>query len=146
MLSFRPLGESRLDFDISTNDGRSWGTLQTWIGTEQSSEGPGTLISSDLTGYADESDVRLRFRFTTPGWHWYAQIDQFRLTSARQFVTARPSTGTIPPGGTSVLTLDFDASRIDLQGDYRARFMIGHDTPYDDQVTVLPVIMQVGTQ
>jgi len=137
MLSFRPLGESRLDFDISTNGGRSWDTLQTWIGTEQSSEGPGTLISSDLTGYADESDVRLRFRFTTPGWHWYAQIDQFRLTSARQFVTARPSTGTIPPGGTSVLTLDFDASRIDLQGDYRARFMIGHDTPYDDQVTVL---------
>ncbi|MEE4637331.1 MAG: S8 family serine peptidase [Wenzhouxiangella sp.] len=142
VLSYRHLGTSRLDFDISTDDGQSWSTLESW-GASESAQGPGTLVSGSLSDFAAETTVRFRFRYVSPGWNWWAQVDQFRITGAQAFVSASPETGTIAPGSAALLDIAFDGSLVDLPGTYQAALLIGHDTPYSDGLTAVPLTMEV---
>jgi cysteine-rich repeat protein len=74
-----------LNLDISTDGGTSWVNMLSW--NEDHPAGsllstPGELVSVDLTHYAGEPDVKLRWHYFDPNiddWDWYAQIDDVSL-------------------------------------------------------------------
>jgi len=74
-----------LNLDISTDGGSSWTNLLSW--NEDHPVGgllndSGELVSVDLTHYAGETDVKLRWHYFDPNtgdWDWYAQIDDVAL-------------------------------------------------------------------
>lgn len=74
-----------LNLDISTDGGSSWATVLSW--NEDHPVGgllnaAGELVSIDLTHYAGEADVKLRWHYFDPNsgdWDWYAQIDNVSL-------------------------------------------------------------------
>lgn len=66
-----------LNLDISTDGGTSWTNLFSW--NEDHRE---ELVSVDLTHYAGEADVKLRWHYFDPNagdWDWFAQIDDVSL-------------------------------------------------------------------
>lgn len=148
VLSFRDFSTSQLDLDISTDGGASWTTLESWS-ENTSAQGPGTQVSGNLIAYADEPDVRLRFRYVS-GWDYWAQIDQFRITDASPWLSVTPENGTFFDGNqisaatAQNLDLNFDASLVPEPGTYQAEILITHDTPYDGGFTSVPVVMNVG--
>ena len=64
VLSYRHLGSSRLDIDVTTNGGTDWTTIQTYSASE-SAQGPGTPVSLPLGAYAGD-DTQVRFRYVAP--------------------------------------------------------------------------------
>ena len=74
-----------LNLDISTDGGSSWINMLSW--NEDHPVGglfntSGESVSVDLTYYAGESDVTLRWHYFDPNtaeWDWYAQIDDVSL-------------------------------------------------------------------
>jgi cysteine-rich repeat protein len=74
-----------LNLDISTDGGTSWVNMLSWnedhpVGGLQNATGE--LVSVDLTHYAGEADVKLRWHYFDPNtgdWDWYAQIDNVTL-------------------------------------------------------------------
>ncbi|HNS03001.1 MAG TPA: S8 family serine peptidase, partial [Anaerolineae bacterium] len=73
-----------LDVDISTDNGVTWTTLLSWNedhGTFGSA--PGVDVNLDLSAYAGQSGLKLRYRYYDPNsgdWNWYAQVDNVGLT------------------------------------------------------------------
>ena len=75
-----------LNLDISTDGGSSWGNLLSW--NEDHPVGgtfnaPGEQVSIDLSAYAGETDLKLRWHYFDPNsddWDWYAQIDNVSLS------------------------------------------------------------------
>jgi len=75
-----------LNLDISTDGGNSWTNMLSW----NEDHPPGGLfnttnetVSVDLTKYAGEDNVKLRWHYFDPNtgdWDWYAQIDDVSLT------------------------------------------------------------------
>ncbi len=76
-------GIDYLDVDISTNGGSSWTNLRHFTsnqGTLYST--PGVTDSIDLSSYAAQTNVILRWRYYTADtapWDWYAQIDDVAI-------------------------------------------------------------------
>ncbi|MGI9610006.1 MAG: M4 family metallopeptidase, partial [Acidimicrobiia bacterium] len=76
-----------LDVDISTNGGASWTTLLSWNEDHPAGglfTGPGESVSLNLSAYAGESEVLVRWRYYDPNdddWDWYAQIDNVSVVS-----------------------------------------------------------------
>lgn len=74
-----------LNLDISTDGGSTWKNLLSW--NEDHPVGglftaTGELVSVDLSHYAGEADVKLRWHYFDPNsndWDWYAQIDDVSL-------------------------------------------------------------------
>jgi cysteine-rich repeat protein len=75
-----------LNLDVSTDGGSTWANLLTW--NEDHPVGgllnaTGEAVSVDLTHYAGEADVTLRWHYMDPNsndWDWYAQIDDVSLS------------------------------------------------------------------
>ena len=72
-----------LDLDISTDGGATWTTLLSW-NEDHGAEGdpPGVDVDIDLSTYAGQSGLMLRWRYYDPNtgdWNWYAQIDDVGL-------------------------------------------------------------------
>lgn len=79
---------SQLDFlnlDISTDGGTSWTNMLSWnedhpVGGLLNTTGESVLV--DLTHYAGEADVKLRWHYfdnNSGDWDWYAQVDDVSL-------------------------------------------------------------------
>jgi cysteine-rich repeat protein len=74
-----------LNLDISTDGGNSWKNMLSW--NEDHPAGglfntTGETVSVDLTAYAGEADVKMRWHYFDPNagdWDWYAQIDDVSL-------------------------------------------------------------------
>jgi hypothetical protein len=80
---------SNLDFlnlDVSIDGGSNWNALLSW--NEDHPAGslfatPGEEVSIDLSAYAGETNVMLRWHYFDPNtgdWDWYAQVDDASLT------------------------------------------------------------------
>lgn len=66
---------------VTTDGGSNWDLLLDWQ-EDHSPTGPGEEIILDLTPYAGESSVYVRFHYFAPGWDWYVQIDEVRVVTA----------------------------------------------------------------
>ncbi|KXI27145.1 M4 family metallopeptidase [Paraglaciecola hydrolytica] len=79
-----------LNLDISTDGGSSWANLLSW--NEDHPVGgtfalPGEQVSVDLSSYAGQADVKLRWHYFDPNsddWDWYAQVDNVTLSCESQ--------------------------------------------------------------
>ncbi len=78
-------GNDFLDLAVSIDGGSIWTTVLSW---NEDHGGflapPGEAVNVDLSAYAGESDVLLRWRYYDPNagddWNWYVQIDEVMLT------------------------------------------------------------------
>ena len=72
-----------LDVDISTNGGTTWTNLLSWNEDHGAFRAtPGVNVSIDLSAYAGQSGLMLRYRYYDPNsgdYDWYAQIDNVGL-------------------------------------------------------------------
>ena len=74
-----------LNLDISIDGGSSWVNMLSWnedhpVGGLFTSDGE--AVSVDLSHYAGEADVKLRWHYFDPNagdWDWYAQVDDVAL-------------------------------------------------------------------
>jgi hypothetical protein len=64
------------DVDVSVNGGSSWQPLLARSGADYF--GP-EQIRIDLTAFAGQPDVRLRFHYVSPGWHLWWQVDDITV-------------------------------------------------------------------
>ncbi len=73
-----------LDVDISADGGATWTTLLSWnddFGAFRAQ--PGVDVTINLSAYAGQSGLMLRWRYYDPNtgdWNWYAQVDDVGLT------------------------------------------------------------------
>ena len=76
-------GSEALDVDISTDSGATWTNLRHWTTNQGALYGlPGASDTIDLSAYAAETNVILRWRYYTPDsspWDWYAQVDDVQI-------------------------------------------------------------------
>jgi hypothetical protein len=91
-------GVDRLTVDISSDGGATWETIRTYISDQGALQSlPGVNVNLDLTPWADEADLMLRWRYystiSSPGW--YAQVDEVKIKCAAP-----------PPSAVSLTVLD----------------------------------------
>jgi len=91
----RQLNNSVFDIDVSNDGGSSWTNLVNDNVGNPSGTG-GDAASLDLTPWAGDSDVRVRFRYTGDGWDWYAQVDELALSCTQPAITLTKTVGTVP--------------------------------------------------
>ena len=140
VVSYRHLGTSRLDIDVSANGG-AWSTIQTYS-ADLSGQGPGAAQSLDLSAFAGDQ-VQLRFRYVATSWDWWAQVDQIEVRGAVDWLGVSPADGMVTSSSNTPLTLNFDAGAASITslGEYNASILIENDTPYG--TLVVPVTMVV---
>jgi len=106
-------GRDFLDLDISTDSGANWTTLLSWNadhGTFRSA--PGEDVTVDLTAYAGQSGLLLRWRYYDPNtgdWNWYAQVDNVALTCGA--APSFPNIGVSPTSLTSTQAVNTTSSQ-----------------------------------
>ncbi|MDW8069660.1 MAG: S8 family serine peptidase, partial [Anaerolineae bacterium] len=67
------------EVDVSSDGGATWTNVLHWE-EDHSAYGPGERVSIDLTPFLS-NQVMIRFRYVAPGWDWWAQVDQVRITA-----------------------------------------------------------------
>jgi len=80
LMSYRHLGSSRFDVEISTN-GTDWDLLESFTSSVDG-EGPGAFQTYDLSAYDGAQDAQVRFRYVSPAWNWWAQVDNVNVGEA----------------------------------------------------------------
>ncbi|MBN1921455.1 MAG: S8 family serine peptidase [Anaerolineae bacterium] len=77
-----------LDVDISADGGATWTNLLSWNEDHGAFRAqPGEDVTIDLSAYAGQSGLTLRYRYYDPNtgdYDWYAQIDNVRLACGPQ--------------------------------------------------------------
>ncbi len=68
-------GGDYADTDISANGGTTWTNLLRWD-EDHDAYGPGEVVSLDLTPYAGQDDVIIRFHYYTATYDWWWEVDQ----------------------------------------------------------------------
>lgn len=115
-LAYRHFGGSRFRMDVSV-DGSEWTTLQTW--SSDFGRPASAPVSIDLSDYDGQSEVYLRWRYTS-GWDWWAFVDNVVVTSdlpcydpaVDTWLTVSQGGGTVEIGGESALVLTADTDGI----------------------------------
>lgn len=78
--SYNYLYNDYADVDISTDGGATWINLLHWA-EDHDAYGPGEEVTIDLTPYVGNSNVIIRWHYYAPGWDWWYEIDQVRITA-----------------------------------------------------------------
>jgi|GEM_PF-1337545 len=71
-------GGDLADTDVSTDGGATWTTLQRWD-EDHSPNGPGELVTLNLTPYAFQDNVMVRFHYYTATYDWWWEVDQVQV-------------------------------------------------------------------
>jgi len=128
---YRDLGDDAY-VDVSTDGGTTWTNLLHYDGV--SMRGP-RLVQLDLSAYAGQPSVIIRFHYVAPGWDWYWQVDDVQVMDVDPvtWLAEAPTSGAlVADTGEQVVAVDFDASvaGIDQPGDYLANLWIHSDDPF----------------
>jgi subtilisin family serine protease len=141
--SYRHLSTSSFKVHISTDGGDNWDTLLTWTASVDPT-GPGQPVSLDLTPYVGSDETIISFHYTAPGWHWWVQVDQIKITSdAGAWLSFDPGNETIPAGEQLEVDLLLDAATITEIGTYTAVLLVEDDTPYSSfEIPVQMIVVE----
>lgn len=71
-------GGDLADVDVSIDAGTTWINLLRWD-EDHSPNGPGEPVSLDLTPYAGQSDVMIRFHYHVATYDWWWEVDHVRI-------------------------------------------------------------------
>ena len=138
--SYRHLGGSSFNVRVSDDGGSSWDTLLTWSASVDPT-GPGLPVSLDLTPYTGSSEVIVSFHYIATAWHYWAQVDQVRVTAdSGAWLSFAPAEGSIDGGDSATIDLSFDTTGL-ATGTYSTTIGLSDDTPYGDQI--IPVVLHV---
>ncbi len=66
------------EVNVSSDGGTTWTNILSWA-EDHDAYGPGEAVSLDLTPYASATTL-VSFHFVAPGWNWWAEVDQVRVT------------------------------------------------------------------
>ncbi len=127
--------------DVSTDGGTTWTNLLHYDGVDV--RGP-RLVQLDLSAYAGQPSVIIRFHYVAPYWDWYWQVDDVQVVDVDSVIwlDENPASGTLlADTGEQVVDVDFDATVVDQPGDYVANLWVNSDDPYAP--TIVPVTMTV---
>jgi uncharacterized repeat protein (TIGR01451 family) len=131
MLSYRHLGSSRFDVDVSLNDGGSWTNVYT-RNSSSSAWGPGTPVTINLGAHVGSSQSRLRFRYVG-SYDWWAMVDQIQVFGdfgLIPWLAVAPTSGALAPSAVRNLNAVFDGASFHQGGSVTAPILVLHDTPY----------------
>jgi len=95
----------------------------------------------DLSAFKDESDVKIAFRYY--GYDGaQLSVDAFAINEAPlSWLSAVPSEGVVPAGGTTTMAVNFDMAGLDL-GVYNAELVLTHSGAKGTDI--IPVTIEVG--
>jgi len=127
--------------DISTDGGATWTNLLHYDGVDV--RGP-YLEQIDLSAYAGQPNVIIRFHYVAGDWDWYWQVDDVQIADVDPVVwlAENPASGNLAADtGVQAVDVDFDASVVPQPGDYVANLLVNSDDPFSP--LVLPVTMTV---
>lgn len=145
-LAYRHLGSSAVTVDVST-DGSNWTNLETWSANFAFPDSPSLPVDLDLSDFDGQSEVYLRWRYTS-GWDWWVFIDNVEVSgdascydpSVDTWLSLSASSGTVGADGQEVVDVIVDASGIN--GIFATSLCIATS---DEQAPlfVIPVELQV---
>lgn len=141
--SVDPYNNCDLEVWISTDGGASW-LVKIWDETAAGVFDSWTWYNAvvDLSPFKDESNVKLGFHYAGYDGAQFS-LDAIALNPAPlSWLSAAPTSGSIPAGGTTPITVSYDASDLD-EDTYEANLVITH-TGAAKTVDMVPVTMQVG--
>jgi uncharacterized repeat protein (TIGR01451 family) len=72
------VGGDFADVDVSVDGGTTWTNLLHWD-EDHSANGPGELVTLDLTSYAGYSNVMLRYHYYLATYDWWWEVDQVSM-------------------------------------------------------------------
>ncbi|MEJ5308968.1 MAG: carboxypeptidase regulatory-like domain-containing protein [Anaerolineae bacterium] len=127
--------------DISTDGGATWTNLLHYDGVDV--RGP-YLEQVDLSAYAGQPGVIIRFHYVAPDWDWYWQVDDVQIADVDPVVwlAENPTSGNLAADtGVQVVDVDFDAAAVAQPGDYVANLRVNSADPFAP--TIVPVTMTV---
>jgi len=127
--------------DISTDGGAAWTNLLHYDGVDV--RGP-RLEQIDLSAYAGQPNVIIRFHYVAPAWDWYWQVDDVQIADVDPVVwlAENPTSGNLAADtGVQAVDVDFDATVVNQPGDYVANLWVNSDDPYAP--AIVPVTMTV---
>ncbi|NBC19251.1 MAG: hypothetical protein GVY18_18250, partial [Bacteroidetes bacterium] len=137
--------DTRLELDLSTDQGQSWTTLREWTEDLGGLLGPGAMVEVDLSPHVEAGETfRLRWRYVTTDaapTDFYAQIDDVEVRPVTDVLTVSRPAGTVPPGGEESVPVVVDASGV-LPGQYEARLVLTTNAPTALERTV-PITLDV---
>jgi subtilisin family serine protease len=118
--AFRAFGGSAVTLSVSTDGGSSWTDIDSWTGTSVAYPGVATLPQSyDLSAYAGESDVRLRWLYTA-GWDWWVVVDNVTITAPVSWAQVNPAVVSVPGESTAQTDVEVNSSGLPGPGIYQA--------------------------
>ncbi|WP_376692853.1 carboxypeptidase regulatory-like domain-containing protein [Wenzhouxiangella sp. EGI_FJ10409] len=142
-LAIRSLSATTVDVDISV-DGGAWQNVESWQGEDVAYPNDPVLPQNlDLSAWAGEDDVRLRWRYQA-GWDYWVVVDDVEVTSDNAGVpwaSVDPETVTVPQGGSVDVDLNVDATMLDV-GTYNIPLMVTDGSAYDVTPTDFEVTVE----
>jgi len=126
---YRDLGDDGY-VDVSTDGGTTWTNLLHYDGV--AARGP-LLVQLDLSAYAGQPSVIIRFHYVASGWDWYWQVDDVQIADVDPvtWLAEAPASGVlVADTGEQVVAVDFDASVVEQPGDYLANLWVHSDDPF----------------
>jgi len=143
--SVDPYNNCDLEVWISTDGGATW-LMKIWDETMAGVFDSWAWYNAvvDLSAFKDESNVKLGFHYTGYDGAQFS-LDAIALEPAPlSWLSVSPTSGSVPAGGTTPVTVSYDADGLDEQL-YQANLVITH-TGAAKTVDLVPVTMEVGAQ
>ncbi|RYD14393.1 MAG: hypothetical protein EOP90_13345 [Lysobacteraceae bacterium] len=122
----------RLDVEATRDGGASWTALLTRTHSE-GADGATAPIEVDLSAFAGDPAVQLRFHYrAAPPWGWIMldQVHVFHSASEDALIDMQPDHGSLAVGASQQVVVDFDARAIAQPGVYTVPLRVAEDTPY----------------
>ncbi len=118
--AFRALGASAVTLSVSTDGGTNWVGIDSWTGTSVAYPGDATVpLSYDLSAYAGEPDVRVRWLYTA-GWDWWVVVDNVSITAPVSWAQVNPAVVNVPGESAAQTDVAVDSSVLPGPGVYQA--------------------------
>ncbi len=154
-LAYRHWAPQRLDVDVSTNGGASWTTVHSTTTGPNSGTIGTTPQTVDLSDYAGESTVSIRWRFNS-GWSWWAFVDNVLVTAdaggeppgscwtpgGAPWLSASPTSGSVAGSGNQAIALVANATGL-AAGDYDTTLCVSSDDSAGNTPVEVPVTLTV---